>query len=83
MIGKLFKLYAYSKAPRATFSVLHPRTSAKLMHARYDMKHSWAPRASAVGAALIALPIGYLIGKASKRVRPAIRPDSYQQDLEL
>ena len=83
MIGKLFKLYAYSKAPKATFSVLHPRTSAKLMHARYDMKHSWAPRASAVGAALIALPIGYLIGKASKRVRPAPRPESYQRDLEL
>jgi hypothetical protein len=79
MIGKLFKLYAYSKAPRTTFSVLHPRTSAQLAHARYDMKHGWAPRASAVGAALIALPIGYLIGKATRR--PRAEPHGLSSDL--
>jgi hypothetical protein len=75
MLGKLLKLYAYSKAPKATFAVLHPRTTAQLAHARYDMKHGWAPRATAVGAALIALPIGYLVGRLM-----ANRPrDEWQQ----
>jgi hypothetical protein len=83
MIGKLFKMYAYSKAPKTTFAVLHPRTSAKLAHARYDLKHSWAPRASAVGAALIALPIGYLIGKATKRAKPLPREEYFPRDSEF
>ncbi|MGH7461162.1 MAG: hypothetical protein ACREMA_09050 [Longimicrobiales bacterium] len=63
MIGKLLKMYAYTKAPKATFAVLHPRTTAQLAYARHDLKHGWAPRASAVGAALIALPLGYLVGR--------------------
>ena len=63
MVGKLLKAYAYYKAPKATFSVLHPRKAAALAHARYDIRHGWAPRATAVGAALIALPIGYVIGR--------------------
>ncbi len=83
MIGKLFKLYAYSKAPKTTFAVLHPRTSAQLAHARYDLKHSWAPRASAVGAALIALPIGYLIGKAMRRSGPEGPEAFFPRDQKL
>jgi hypothetical protein len=69
MIGNLLKMYAYSKAPKATFAVLHPRSTAKLAHARYDMRHSIAPRVSAVGAALIALPLGYLAGRLATRSR--------------
>ena len=30
MIGRIFKLGAYAKAPKATFSILHPRTALKL-----------------------------------------------------
>ena len=67
MIGKMLKMYAYTKAPRATFALRHPRTTAKLAHARYDVRHSWVPRASALGAALIALPLGYLVGRMAKR----------------
>ncbi len=69
MIGKMLKMLAYTKAPKTTFAVLHPRTTAKLAHTRYDMKHSWAPRLSAVGAVLVALPLGYLAGRLMKRVR--------------
>ncbi|MGH7472106.1 MAG: hypothetical protein ACRENP_29500 [Longimicrobiales bacterium] len=71
MIGKMLKMYAYTKAPKATFAVLHPRTSARVAHMRHDFKHSWALRASAVGAALIALPVGYLVGRLAARSRPA------------
>ena len=64
MVGKMIKILAYKNAPRTTFAVLHPRTSARLAHTKYDMKHSYAPRITAVGAALLAMPIGFLIGKA-------------------
>ena len=64
MVGKMIKILAYKNAPRTTFAVLHPRTAARLAHTKYDMKHSYAPRITAVGAALLAMPIGFLIGKA-------------------
>jgi hypothetical protein len=69
MIGKLLKMYAYTKAPKATFAVLHPRTTAQVARMRRDLKHSWALRASALGAALIALPVGYLVGRLRSRPR--------------
>ena len=70
MLGTIVKMIAYYKAPKATFAVLHPKASAKLRAAQWDMKHGYASRASAIGAALIALPVGYLIGKAVVRRRP-------------
>lgn len=30
MTGKLFKMMAYTKAPKATFALLHPRRALKL-----------------------------------------------------
>lgn len=30
MVGKLFKAMAYTKAPKATFALLHPRRALKL-----------------------------------------------------
>lgn len=30
MIGKLFKAVAYTKAPKAVFALLHPRSALKL-----------------------------------------------------
>ena len=41
MIGKAAAIYAYAKAPRATFAVTHPRTAAKLWG------YARAPRATA------------------------------------
>ncbi|HEU5210670.1 MAG TPA: hypothetical protein VFU06_14850 [Longimicrobiales bacterium] len=64
MVGNLLKTYAYAKAPRTTFMVGHPVKSARLAKMRWDMKHAWAPRFAAVGAAAIALPLGLALGRA-------------------
>jgi hypothetical protein len=79
MIGKMLKMIAYTKAPKATFAVLHPRTTAKMVRTRRDLKHGYAPRISAVGAALVALPLGYLAGRLMKRDRP--QPQQVRVDL--
>ena len=64
MIGTLLKMQAYKHAPRATFAALNPKKSAQVAHMKYDLRHAYAPRLTAVGAALIAMPVGFLIGKA-------------------
>jgi hypothetical protein len=63
MIGTAVKTYAYSKAPRATFAVLHPKKAVKLRKLRWDMRHAYAPRVTALGALAIALPLGYALGR--------------------
>ena len=64
MIGTLLKMEAYKHAPRATFAALNPKKSAQVAHMKYDLRHAYAPRLTAVGAALLAMPVGFLIGKA-------------------
>ena len=63
MIGTLFKAIAYSKAPRATFSVLHPGKAVRFRKFQWDMRHAYAPRVTALGAAALALPIGLWLGR--------------------
>jgi hypothetical protein len=63
MIGTLAKIFAYNKAPRTTFTVLHPRKALKLRKFRNDMMHSQAARVAAVSAAAVALPLGLWIGR--------------------
>ena|SRR5690606_34193224 len=63
MIGALFKAIAYSKAPRTTFSVLHPGSAVRLRKFKWDMRHAYAPRVTALGAAALALPIGLWLGR--------------------
>lgn len=67
MLGTMAKIVAYRTAPKLATSVLHPKRSAQLAHTKYDMKHGYAPRISAVGAALVAVPIGFMIGKLLTR----------------
>jgi hypothetical protein len=55
---------------KTAFAVTYPKKSAKLVKARWDMKHGYAPRISAVGVALVVLPIGYVIGRLSRQPRP-------------
>lgn len=93
MIGAAATMYAYAKAPRATFAVKHPRTAAKLwaysraprttvalrhprfaaraLKARWDLRHAYAPRITAVGAAAVALPLGLAIGRRLGRTPEA------------
>jgi hypothetical protein len=63
MIGKMAKVVAYRHAPRAAATMFNPRASAQLAHTKYDLRHGYAPRITAIGAALLAMPIGFLIGK--------------------
>jgi hypothetical protein len=63
MIGKIAKVMAMKHAPKVAASIMHPRASARLAHTKYDLKHGYAPRITAVGAALLAVPVGFLIGQ--------------------
>jgi len=64
MLRTIMKAMAYTRMPRATFILSHPRAATRMMKTRWDMKHALAPRIAAAGAAMIALPIGYAIGRA-------------------
>ena len=69
MVGTLLKAFAYYKAPRLTYTVRHPRNAARLAKTGWDLKHAWAPRATGIAAAAIALPLGYIVGRMSTRPR--------------
>jgi len=63
MIGTMVKTYAYRKAPKTTFAVLHPQQAVKLRRVRRDLRHAYAPRVAALGALALAIPLGYAIGR--------------------
>lgn len=67
MIGTALKLIAYSKAPKTTFTVRHPVKAVRLKKLGWDMKHAYAPRIAAIGAAALALPIGMWLGGRNGR----------------
>jgi hypothetical protein len=67
MIGSLLKAVAYSKAPRTTFTMLHPKEAARLKKFDWDMKHAYAPRVTALGVAALALPLGMVLGRLTAR----------------
>lgn len=73
MIGTIFKAIAYSKAPRATFTMLHPGKAVRFRKFQWDMKNAYAPRVSALGAAAVALPLGLWLGR--KRMERSARPE--------
>jgi hypothetical protein len=63
MIGTLLKVFAYSKAPRTTFTMLHPTKAVLFRKFQWDMRHAYAPRVTALGAAALALPVGLWLGR--------------------
>lgn len=63
MVGSLLRMVAYRKAPKTTFAVMHPGKALRLKKFRWDMKHAYAPRVTALGAAALALPIGLWLGR--------------------
>ena len=67
MIRDMARMFAYSRAPRTTFAVMHPRKSARLARTRWDLRHAYAPRLTAVAAAVLALPVGFMIGRIGRR----------------
>jgi hypothetical protein len=69
MVGSLIKMFAYSRAPRATFALAHPKDTLRLMRFRRELRGSPVPRAAALGAAALALPLGMMLGRLTKRER--------------
>ena len=67
MIGTLLKVFAYSKAPRTTFTMLHPTKAVLFRKFQWDMRHAYAPRVTALGAAALALPVGLWLGRRRSR----------------
>lgn len=67
---------------KTAFALAYPKKAAKIAHARYDMKHSYAPRATALGVALVALPIGYVLGRLTS-VRGRQRPSAAVNDRHI
>lgn len=67
MIGTVAKTIAYTKAPKTTFAVLHPKRAARIKKFRYDIRHAYAPRVAALGAAALALPVGFALGRLGGR----------------
>lgn len=66
MIGTLLKVFAYSKAPRTTFTMLHPTKAVLFRKFQWDLRHAYAPRVTALGAAALALPVGLWLGRRSR-----------------
>jgi hypothetical protein len=67
MIGSIIKMVAYKRAPRTTFAVLHPRSTLRLRRFRREILNSPVPRAAAIGAAVLALPLGIALGRMTSR----------------
>jgi hypothetical protein len=63
MIRSMAKVFAYSKAPKTTFTLLHPRQALKLRTVKKELRSSQAPRIAAIGAAVLALPLGMALGR--------------------
>jgi hypothetical protein len=63
MIGRLFKLFAYSRAPKTTFAALHPVPAIQLVKTPFDFRTAYAPRIAAVVTALLVGPLAYRVGK--------------------
>ena len=69
MIGTALKLIAYTKAPKTTFTVRHPVKAVRLRKMTWDMRHAYAPRVAAAGAAALAIPLGVWHGSRHGRVK--------------
>jgi hypothetical protein len=63
MIRALFKLLAYTQAPRATFTLLHPVKAAQVVKTPFDLRTAYAPRLTAIATALLVGPLAYRLGK--------------------
>jgi hypothetical protein len=67
MLGSLLKAISYGQAPKTTFAMLHPEAAFQLVKMRYDLRHAYAPRVSALVTLLVALPLGIALGRVMER----------------
>lgn len=66
MIGKLTKLFAYKKAPKATYMLRHPVKGTKALLAAKGAKGLVTGKTGAVLGTMAAIPVGIW---ASRRMR--------------
>ena len=66
MIGTIAKTFAYAKAPKKTFTILHPRRAAKLRRLKHDVRHAYAPRLIGAGVVAMAIPLGFALGRRAR-----------------
>ena len=65
MIGTLLKAYAYVRAPRITAVTLHPVRAVQWLKVPFDLKTAYAPRLTALTAAVVVGPLAFRLGKRS------------------
>ncbi len=58
---------AYSRAPKITFALRHPRTALRLKALSWQLRRSAAPRMAGIAALAVALPIGWWLGRLAGR----------------
>lgn len=58
---------AYSRAPKITFALRHPRTALRLKALSWQLRRSAAPRVAGVAALAVALPLGWWLGRLGGR----------------
>lgn len=63
MIGTLFKLFAYTQAPKRTFAFLHPKKAAKTAVLPWDIEHGYGPRLAVLATAVLVAPLAYRLGR--------------------
>ena len=76
MVGTIARMFLYSKAPKTAFAVLHPRQTAKVAAMRWVFRHSRAPRMAALGAAAVALPLGFAVGRVRRHFRNGAKAEA-------
>ena len=67
MLVTLLKLFAYTRAPKKTFVVLHPVRAAQLRKLPWDLKHAYAPPLVAIVTAAAVGPLAFRLGRRSGR----------------
>ncbi|HET7274811.1 MAG TPA: hypothetical protein VFI91_06500 [Longimicrobiaceae bacterium] len=85
MLGTILKVVAVAAAVR------HPVKAVQVRKVPFDMKHAFAPRLTALGTALVAVPLGIWIGRrmdgyAARReeiVRRTARPLPSEPELVI
>lgn len=83
MLRKLFKWFAYSQSPRATFAVLHPIETAQWIKLPWDLRYAYAPRITALITALLIAPLAFRLGKRAAEgslFDPSRHPDRLAQE---
>lgn len=80
MIATLFKMFAYTQAPKRTFAFLHPKKAAKTAVVPWDIEHGYGPRLAVLATAVLVAPLAYRLGRRAGE-RTLLTPKGTQAGL--